>query len=73
MEGQTPPNIRVIHSVWRRVKKAKIRDLQPIKDAKGGGRATGLSRPRATTTRLDGDRLRITVRGMRPKNQTDRP
>ena len=36
MEGQTP-NIHVVHSVWRGLKKAKIRDLQPIKDVKGGG------------------------------------
>jgi hypothetical protein len=36
MEEQTP-NIHVVQSVWRRVKKAKIRDLQPIKDVKGGG------------------------------------
>jgi hypothetical protein len=36
MEEQTP-NINVVHSVWRRLKKAKIRDLQPIKDVKGGG------------------------------------
>jgi len=36
MEEQTP-NIHVVQSVWRRLKKAKIRDLQPIKDVKGGG------------------------------------
>jgi len=47
MEGQTPPNIRVSHSVWRRLKKAKIRDLQPIKDVKGGGGVTGQSKPSA--------------------------
>jgi hypothetical protein len=35
MEEQTP-NINVVHSVWRRLKKAKIRDLQPTKDVKGG-------------------------------------
>ena len=40
MEEQTP-NINVVHSVWRRLKKAKIRDLQPIKDVKGGGGVTG--------------------------------
>jgi hypothetical protein len=43
MEEQTP-NINVVHSVWRRLKKAKIRDLQPIKDVKGGG-VTGTSKP----------------------------
>jgi hypothetical protein len=44
MEEQTP-NINVVHSVWRRLKKAKIRDLQPTKDVKGGGRVTGMSKP----------------------------
>jgi hypothetical protein len=42
MEEQTP-NIHVVQSVWRRLKKAKIRDLQPIKDVKGGAGATGMS------------------------------
>jgi hypothetical protein len=42
MEGKTP-NIHLVHSVWRRLKKAKIRDLQLIKDVKGGGAATGKS------------------------------
>jgi len=32
-----PKNIYVIQSVWRRIKKAKIRDLEPVKDVKGGG------------------------------------
>jgi hypothetical protein len=37
METQ-PPNINVIRSVWRRIKKdIKVRDLQPVKDVKGGG------------------------------------
>jgi hypothetical protein len=37
MEEQTP-NINVIRSVWRRLKKdIKVRDLQPVKDVKGGG------------------------------------
>jgi len=39
MEDQTP-NIHVVHSVWRRLKKAKIRDLQPMKNVKGGGGGT---------------------------------
>ena len=35
------PNINVMRSVWRRIKKGKIRDLEirdlePIKDVKGG-------------------------------------
>ena len=44
MEEQTP-NINVVHSVWRRLKKAKIRDLQPTKDVKGGSGVTGTSKP----------------------------
>ena len=44
MEEQTP-NINVVHSVWRRLKKAKIRDLQPTKDVKGGRGVTGTSKP----------------------------
>jgi hypothetical protein len=47
MEEQTP-NINVVHAVWRRLKKAKIRDLQPIKDVKAGGSVTGASRPTGT-------------------------
>jgi hypothetical protein len=48
MESQTP-NIAVIRSVWRRLKKGKIRDLEirdlkPVKDVKGGG-VTGESKP----------------------------
>jgi hypothetical protein len=40
-------NINVIRSVWRRIKKAdiKVRDLQPVKDVKGGGGVTGKSKP----------------------------
>jgi hypothetical protein len=44
MEEQTP-NIHVVQSVWRRLKKAKIRDLQPMKDVKGGGGGAGKSKP----------------------------
>jgi hypothetical protein len=42
-----PKNIYVIRSAWRRVKKGHInvRDLTPIKDAKGGGGVTGESKP----------------------------
>jgi len=43
------PNIEVIRSLWRRVKKdikdAIIRDLKPVKDVKGGGGLTGESKP----------------------------
>jgi hypothetical protein len=38
------PNIEMVRSAWRRVKKdirdAIIRDLTPVKDVKGGGRAS---------------------------------
>ena len=43
------PNIHVVESVWRRLKKnlkdAIIRDLKPVKDVKGGGGAKGESKP----------------------------
>jgi hypothetical protein len=55
------PNIEVIRSLWRRVKKdievirsawrsrvkkdIKGRDLQPLKDVKGSGGVTGKSKP----------------------------
>ena len=49
MEDRSP-NIVVVRSVWRRLKKAKIRDLEirdlePEKDVKGGGGVTGESKP----------------------------
>jgi len=53
MEGQTP-NINVVHSVWRRLKKAKIRDLQPLKDVKGGGGVAGKSEPTRCGTHAAG-------------------
>jgi hypothetical protein len=42
------PNIYVIESVWRRLKKGhiKFRDLQPVKDVKGGGGVADKSNPR---------------------------
>jgi len=57
MEEQTP-NINVVHSVWRRLKKAKIRDLQPTKDVKGGGSGgvTGTSKPAEGGTGTTGKR-----------------
>jgi hypothetical protein len=41
------PNIYVIRSAWRRVKKGhiKVSDLTPIKDAKGGGGVKSESKP----------------------------
>ncbi len=55
MEEQTP-NINVVHSVWRRLKKAKIRDLQPKKDVKGGGGVTGTSKPTTGGTGTAGNK-----------------
>ena len=50
-------NINVVRSVWRRLKKdikeAIIRDLQPVKDVKGGSGIKGESKP---TTRGTGTR-----------------
>jgi len=53
VEEQTP-NIHVVQSVWRRLKKAKIRDLRPIKDVKGGGGGTGTSNPSTGSKRIAG-------------------
>ena len=43
------PNVNALRSVWRRLKKdikdAIIRDLQPVKDVKGGGGVKGESKP----------------------------
>ena len=42
------PNIDVVRSAWRRVKKdikdAIIRDLKPVRDVKGGGGFEGKSK-----------------------------
>ena len=43
---QEMPNIEVIRSVWRRIKKPiKVPDLEPIKDVKGGSGVAGKSKP----------------------------
>jgi hypothetical protein len=49
-------NINVIRSVWRRINKAdiKVRDLQPVKDVKGGGGVTGKSKPITSSTDTTG-------------------
>jgi len=40
------PNIEVIRSLWRRVKKGiKVRDLKPVRDVKGGAGLKGESKP----------------------------
>jgi hypothetical protein len=51
MEPQNQ-NVYVIRSVWRRLKKGhvKVRDLQPVKDVKGGGGATSKSKPITAST-----------------------
>jgi hypothetical protein len=45
------PNLNMVRSAWRRVKKdiqeAIIRDLKPVKDVKGGRRVAGESKPTA--------------------------
>jgi len=50
------PNVNVVRSLWRRVKKdvreAIARDLQPVKEVKGGGGVAGESKP---TTGSSGD------------------
>ena len=48
-EDLEEPNVNVVQSVWRRLKKeikeAIIRDLQPKEDVKGGGDVKGESKP----------------------------
>ena len=59
MEDRSP-NIDVVRSVWRRVKKAKIRDLgirdlEPVKDVKGGAGVTGKPKSFTGGTGTTGD------------------
>jgi hypothetical protein len=45
------PNIEVIRSVWRRVRKPiKIPDLKPVKDVKGSSGVAGKSKPTTDVT-----------------------
>ena len=48
-EDLEEPNVSVVQSVWRRlkreIKEAIIRDLQPKEDVKGGGDVKGESKP----------------------------
>jgi len=43
------PNVNEVRALWRRlkrnIKEAIIRDLQPVKDVKGGGGVKGESKP----------------------------
>ncbi len=52
------PNIDVVRSAWRRVKKdikdAIIRDLKPVKDVKGGGGFEGKSKSTKGSTGTTG-------------------
>ena len=49
------PNINVVRSAWRRVKKdIKVRDLKPLTDVKGGGGGTGNSKPTTGATGTTG-------------------
>ena len=52
------PNINVVRSAWRRVKKdikdAIIRDLKPVKDVKGGGGFEGKSKSTKGSTGTTG-------------------
>ena len=53
------PNVIIIQSTWRRVKKGRIKvgDLQPVKDVKGGGGVTGKSEPIIGRTDTTGSQL----------------
>jgi hypothetical protein len=69
-----PKNINVIQSVWRRIKKdIKVRDLQPVRDAKGGSGVTGKSKPitRGTgttgTTAAYPKKEEVTIYEIRPR------
>jgi hypothetical protein len=55
MEEKTP-NINVVHSVWRRLKKAKIRDLESAKDVKGGGGVPDTPKPTTGGTGTAGNK-----------------
>jgi hypothetical protein len=52
------PNIDVVRSAWRRVKKdikdAIIRDLKPVKEVKGGGGVEGKSKSTSGGTSTTG-------------------
>jgi hypothetical protein len=68
-----PKNINVLQSVWRRIKKdIKLRDLQPVKDVKGGGGVTGKSKPitdgtSATGTTAHPKKEEVTIYEVRPR------
>jgi len=67
-------NIKVIQSVWRRIKKGHInvRDLQPKEDVKGGRGVTGESEPIAGGTGTTGTiahrkKKEVTIYEIRPR------
>jgi hypothetical protein len=57
------PNVIIIQSTWHRVKKGriKVRDLQPVKDVKGGSGITGESKP--LTGRIDTTGIQLIQKG----------
>ena len=68
-----PKNINLIQSVWRRIKKEiKVRDLQPVKDVKGGSGVTGESKPITRGTGTTGTtahpkKEEVTIYEIRPR------
>ena len=68
-----PKNINVLQSVWRRITKdIKLRDLQPVKDVKGGGAVTGKSKPITDRTTITGTtahpkKEEVTIYEIRPR------
>jgi len=57
MEPQRPKIIYSVRSVWRRLKKGRFvkvsRDLESVKDVKGGGAVTDRSKPTTGSTDTD--------------------
>src|SRR5260370_38222976 len=66
-------NPNVIQSVWRRIKKdIKVRDLQPVKDVKGGSGVTGNFTPITGGTGITGTTAypkteEVTIYEIRPR------
>jgi hypothetical protein len=62
-------NIKVIQSIWRRMKKGHInvRDLPREKDVKGGRGVTGESKPIARGTTAHPKKKEVTIYEIRPR------
>jgi hypothetical protein len=58
-EHEQRPNVIVVQSTWRQIKKGRIKvgDLRPVKDVKGGGGVTGTSKPITGRTDTTGSQL----------------